>query len=236
MIEELKEPEKLRRGFFLTNVMIATTYVLSLITFISVSRNWKYWVVGDFAIFAGYLAGNGMKYTMFAAGVLGITIAVIGSMITRTAILVNLGRKEYLNFPFLVWKHPKLGTPIFAILIVGAIQIMCLFIPFSVMVEIMNVFYCFVMIVLCASFLNLRRKGYANNLESKYKAANNNFFVVLIGISPIFVSLFMISISVLRSYVPIVSAVCCIFVLTIVFMILKHIEHKKKISVSLTLN
>lgn len=142
-------------------------------------------------------------------------------------LLVGLGGKNYLNLPFLEWKLPKLGTPYIAIFIVGGIQIMCLFVPFGILVEIMNVFYCCVIIVICLSFLNLRRKNYVDDLPRVFRAANSTFTKYLVGCCPIVISVFLIATSVVKSIIPIVSAAGCAFVLSIVYVLRKRCEKRR---------
>ena len=169
------------------------------------------------------LAGKAFYYVMLFNAIIGQTVAVVASFIARSYLLVNLGGKSYLNFPFLTWKLPRLETPFVSIVIVGIVQIICIFIPFSVLVEILNVFYCLVMIVICLSYLNLKRLGYCDRVPHEYRASNNRVVVFLIALFPILISLMMICISVFRSYIPLLFAIITTILISFVYYFLsKH--------------
>ena len=111
------------------------------------------------------------------------------------------------------------NTPAVSILIVAVVQIVCIFVPFSILVEIMNVFYCSVIIILSLSFLNLRRKGMSENLERGFKAANTPATLLLVGFLPISISLLMIVLSVWKSFIPLLIAASFALFLFVIFII-----------------
>ena len=102
VIEELDEPEKLKKGFFFTNIAIALSYIVSITAFISVNKNWSKWNVGDFSKFAGDVGGKPMFYVMQVSALIGIFIAICASMITRTFEIQSLPFFNKYPFFFLI--------------------------------------------------------------------------------------------------------------------------------------
>ena len=92
------------------------------------------------------------------------------------------------------------------ILIFGIIQIICLFVPFFILIQIMNILYCCVIIVIYIAFIIL-----------KCKNKNNKILTVFIGLLPIIISIFIIFISILKSIVPIISAIICIIIVILLY-------------------
>ena len=105
MIEEIKEPQHLKKAYFVTCTFVAFTYLVSIIPFISVATEWSNWKVGDFAKFAQKVGGTPFFYIVQYAAIIGQFMSLCASMITRTYLIVNLGRREYLDLPFLLCKQ-----------------------------------------------------------------------------------------------------------------------------------
>ena len=112
-------------------------------------------------------------------------------------------------------------------MIIFAVQLMCVFIPFDLMVEIMNLFYCFVIVLLCLSFFLLRRKNYVKDVPEMFRAATNPFIVFLLGVSPIVISLFLVVVSVFKSFIPLLSS-AGFTLLLILFYLIRSLYNRKK--------
>jgi hypothetical protein len=145
---------------------------------------------------------------MQGTALISLFMAICGSMVSRVAILVNLSRPTYLNLPCLSWSLPKFKTHYISLLIVGSVQILCLFIPFHLLIQIMNNLYCFVIITISIAYIYIQFK-------------NRHYGKICIGLSPICMGLILIGLGLVKTTIPFFGSVLVIGLIFILYFIFK---------------
>lgn len=165
-----------------------------------------------FAVVAGQLGGTGLRIYMGIA-------ALVSSLGTFNALLFSsaqsfraLGKRDLLNAKFLLYKHPKLQTPMFPILInCTIIAILSLTLDFTKLLYLNNTMYSILLLFQYAALIRLRYLK--PDMPRPFKISHQNWPTILLIIPPVLVCFYII---ISAAYYAWIQTICKILVLAIV--------------------
>ena len=140
--------------------------------------------------------------------------------------LSGIGGEKYLDLEILRRKNPKTHTPITAILINALVCSVCVIVPFNFLVAVTNVFYCFIIIVVCLSMIVLRYNKVGKTFSRPFYAFKSNILVTIMAFFPITISVFVLVTSVQESSLPLLVALGSFLFFFILYIIVKRCKKK----------
>ena len=164
---------------------------------------------------------------MIASAVLS-NFAVTNSYFLPTSMqLASLGNDKFLGIKKLTYLHPKYQMPWVAIVINSIICGICVVVPFTLLVEVTNVFYSLLIICMCLCVVVLRYSKEGKKLHRPFKVVKSNLGTILIASGPIIVSLFILGTSLSNGWIPVVLALASFASFFVIYLILKCYKRRK---------
>lgn len=164
VVEEVANP---RRAFPKAMVMLMlSTYVgyvmpmLAGVSAMGVDQDYSLWVAGHWPEVAKVISGDWLKYLLFAGAMLSGIGFTLTSMCCTSRLLAGMGTMQM--FPKKVsrvigYYHPRLGTPIPAIIINSVVTLVfSVSLDFTSVVSLCQSIYCLRMLLIYASLIKLR--------------------------------------------------------------------------------
>ena len=154
VVDELDNPlHNLTKSFLFVNLASCLTYFFTVVSAIGLNGNYSEWASGDYAKYALMMGGKSFKYYLIVSAVIA-NFAVLNSyMLPCSKQLATLGTETYLGIKFLTLTHPKFKTPHNSIYINSLVSIICITIPFNILVEVTNIFYSFLIITIVLTLI-----------------------------------------------------------------------------------
>lgn len=164
VVEEIANPRKtLPKAMMLLMFGTYIGYVMPLLAGVSAmgpGQDYSQWVAGHWPDVAQKIGGAWLKYLLFAGAMLSGVGFTLTSMCCTSRLLAGMGTMQM--FPKKVsriigYYHPRLGTPIPAILINSAVTLaFCVSLDFGAVVSLCQSLYCTRMILIYAALIKLR--------------------------------------------------------------------------------
>jgi len=193
IVEELENPRKnLRKCLFGASALASTTYFIVIVGSVGLEKDYTKWDEGYLSTMGLILVGPWLKYFIIIAAMIATLGTFNALMLPTSQQLKSLGGPNYLNLRFLSYIHPKLNTPIVAIIINGIICGLCGSLDFLFLVKLNNIFYGILIIFICLSAVKLRYSEPGRNIRRPFKIAEDNALVILAVIWPIFICVYLI--------------------------------------------
>ncbi|CAD2220333.1 amino acid permease [Angomonas deanei] len=161
LVEEVSNPQHaFPRAMALLMVSTYVGYVMPMLAGVSAVGPGDQWQAGHWPEVAQVIAGDWLKYMLFSGAMLSGLGFTLTSMCCTSRLLAGLGTMEI--FPkkvsrFIGYYHPKLGTPIPAIVINAVVTVVfSVSLNFENVVSLVQSLYCLRMLVIYASLIKLR--------------------------------------------------------------------------------
>ena len=209
------------------NVASTLTYLVTILSVVGIDKQYSLWKAGDFANFAAVLGGAPFKYVMIASAVVSNFACANSSMLPCAMQLYELGGEKYLDFKFLRYMHPKYGMPwvsLFGNAIMCAVFIV---VPFTLLVQVTNVFYSIIIILICLSAVVLRFNRIGKSLNRPFYAVKSIAGLMVLAFFPITVSIFVLGTSVAKSSIPLILAGGFFIFFLLLYAVLKWYKKRK---------
>lgn len=164
VVEEIANPRKaLPRAMVMLMFGTYVGYVMPMLAGVSnqgINQDYTQWQAGHWPQVAKAIAGDWLKYMLFAGAMLSGVGFTITSMCCTSRLLAGMGTMQM--FPKKIsrvigYYHPRLGTPIPAILINSAVtMVFSCSMDFGDVVSLCQSLYCMRMLVIYAAVIKLR--------------------------------------------------------------------------------
>ncbi|CAJ1019536.1 Amino acid permease, putative [Leishmania lindenbergi] len=164
VVEEVANPRKaFPKAMVLLMLSTYAGYVMPMLAGVSamgVAQDYSQWQAGHWPEVAKVIAGDWLKYMLFAGALLSGVGFTLTSMCCTSRLLAGMGTMQM--FPkkmsrVIGYYHPRLGTPIPAILINSAVTfIFSVGMDFTSVVSLCQSIYCLRMLLIYASLIKLR--------------------------------------------------------------------------------
>eukprot|EP01091_Cochliopodium_minus_P002835 TRINITY_DN12689_c0_g1_i1.p1 TRINITY_DN12689_c0_g1~~TRINITY_DN12689_c0_g1_i1.p1 ORF type:complete len:473 (-),score=93.97 TRINITY_DN12689_c0_g1_i1:143-1561(-) len=226
VVEQIKDPEKnLFKSFILIIISGLLTYGTALIGTLGQDKQWLFWHTGTFAFIALGI-NKGLGYFTIGSSMISNFAGTMSSLLPNSNQLCSLGAPEYLNLPFLTYKHPKLKTNMVAILVNGLFCCILVVLPYTSLVEVANLFYCSIMIAMTCAYIKLSYSYEGKQMPRPFKAAKTTVGFLYIAFFPIFISLLTIAAAIYNNWISSVVAIGFVLLLFIVYKLREHYRLK----------
>ncbi|KPI84047.1 putative Amino acid permease [Leptomonas seymouri] len=164
VVEEVANPRKaLPKAMIMLQLSTYVAYVMPMLAGVSamgVDQDFTQWQAGHWPDVAKVIAGDWLKYMLFSGALLSGVGFTLTSMCCTSRLLAGMGTMQM--FPKKVsrvigYYHPRLGTPIPAILINSVVTLaFSVSMDFSSVVALCQSIYCIRMLLIYASLVKLR--------------------------------------------------------------------------------
>jgi len=189
--EELDNPQKqFPRAMVILIILSVVSYAFGLLAAVGLNNDYANWQDGTFSTVAGQLGGQGFQIFM----TIGAMISSLGQFNALLCVSAQefraLGKKDMLGIKALRWRHPKLRTPILAIVINTLLVAVFTKLNFGELVQLDNALYAVVMLMEYTALIRMRYTH--KNMERPFRISRANAPTIALVIPAMIFCLYII--------------------------------------------